>query len=143
MPGKKTDSDIAFASGPLVALVVAAFEAEAPELLPNDLRVPDRLREARGSMDLKRDLLDLGLASLGPSFVFGIADHVHSFASHPVLQAFLRSAEPEVLLRKWDRFERYGHGQHRTRVHYGGGHWPKSGCLFQQILWVFDRCVTK
>ncbi len=117
----ETESE-AFASTSLVALVLEALRARAPQLVPEGA-APDAIRAARSPMDQKRALLERALAELGGQFVFEIGRHIDAFEVLPVLQAFLRSPDGDVLLEKWSRFERYGHGRHRTRIERRGpGH---------------------
>ncbi len=105
-----------FASAALVALVAASLRERAPELLPDDLGKLDPVRQARSPLAIKRALLERAYQELGPGFVFEIGPSIRIFESNPLLEAFLRSPDGAVLLAKWARFERYGHGLHRTRI---------------------------
>ncbi len=121
-PAPAADESEAFASTSMVALIVEALRARAPHLVPEG-PAPDAIRAARSPMDQKRELLERVVAELGGQFVFEIGRHIDAFDFLPLLQAFLRSRDGEVLLQKWNRFERYGHGRHRTRMERRGpGH---------------------
>jgi AraC-like DNA-binding protein len=121
-PAPKEGGD--FASAPLVALVAQALRARAPELVPAELGRLDAVRQAHSPLALERDLLQLAYDRLGSRFVFEIGRGIDQVPFSPLLESFLRSEGGDVLLEKWRRFERYGHGRHRTRVErHGAGHY--------------------
>ncbi len=112
-----------FASAPMVALVLHQLRARAPELIPAGLDRIDPIRQARSSLALKRDLLGKVHARVGSRFVFEMGRGLRELGLNPILQAFLRSRDGDVLLAKWRRYERYGHARHRTRMEpIGPGH---------------------
>lgn len=107
-PDEKTSSG-------LLALVVGALRAEAPELLPHEPIMPDcALAHASGS--LKKQLLDRALAARGPDFLLAMGQGVKRVGFVPLLHVLLQSGTPEILFGKWQRFEQFTHSSHRTAL---------------------------
>ncbi|MCE9649438.1 MAG: AraC family transcriptional regulator [Parvibaculum sp.] len=107
-------SDEKTSSG-LLALVIGALRAEAPELLPLEPVMPDcALAHASGA--LKRQLLDKALAARGPDFILAMGQGVKQAGFEPLLHVLLQSETPAVLFGKWQRFEQFTHSSRRTAL---------------------------
>lgn len=113
-------SDEKTSSG-LLALVVGALRAEAPELLPQDPVMPD-CALAHASGVLQKQLLDRALAARGPDFILAMGQGIKRVGFEPLLHVLLRSETPAILFGKWQRFEQFTHSSHRTVLFASTGH---------------------
>ena len=102
-------------SSGLLALVIGALRAEAPELLPEKAVMPD-CAFAVASGSLKRELLESAMAARGPDFILAMGQGIKQTGFEPLLYVLLQSETPSILFAKWRRFEQYTHSRHRTAL---------------------------
>lgn len=99
-----------FASSALYNLVVSQLEQQN--------FYADRLRKFSGKTDAvsKRDLLHDALNALGPRAIASIGQGLRPVHFEPTLEVLRRAVDPNDLINRWLRLERYYHGSHRVRV---------------------------
>lgn len=115
-----TDSDVAIlekdvTSSGLLALVISTLRLEAPELLPEEIDMPD-CALAYAPARIKRRLLEAAYKARGAGFILGMGQRIKEIGFDPVMHVMLRSASPSVLAAKFQRFEQFTRMRHRTSL---------------------------
>lgn len=67
-------------------------------------------------IDVKRALLAQALSEGGPGFLLRIGQGIHEVRSDPTLDVLRGAGDPQDLLQRWQRLEKYHHSRHRTRL---------------------------
>lgn len=119
---QKGDADILEkdkTSSGLLALVISTLRIDAPELLPEEIAMPD-CALAYASAKLKRNLLQRALEARGEVFILGMGQRIKDIGFDPVMHVLLRSAAPEVMTAKFQRFEQFTHSRHRSEFAVAG-----------------------
>jgi len=80
----------------------------------------DTIRNARVSINHKRDLLDLVWQKAGPDVLLNIGQGIRDIGYDPIWHGAIQAAEPEVVFEKWRRFEKFGHSRNRLRIIHNG-----------------------
>lgn len=99
----------------LLALVIGTLRETAPELLDEDIQMPD-CALAHAPAAPKQRLLKRCLDAKGPDFILAMGQRIKVIGFDPVIHSILRSPSPVILLEKLQSFERYTHASHRTRL---------------------------
>lgn len=68
------------------------------------------------SIDIKRALLATAWSAGGPDLLVRIGQGIHDVASDPTLDVLRAANDPDDLLQRWFRLEKYHHSHHRTRL---------------------------
>ena len=106
-----------FASSSLVALVVRSIAATDPDLLPPGAQAPDPMKDATLSAAEKRRLLVHVYDRRGAGPLLAVGRYLESTTS-PVLSVLSNAAQPDMLIDKWQRLERYSHAVNRTDMFF-------------------------
>lgn len=119
-----TESDAAIlerdvTSSGLLALVISNLRLEAPDLLPEEIDLPD-CALAHAPARIKRGLLEAAYKARGAGFIIGMGQRIKHVGFDPVMHVMLRSASPAVLAAKFQRFEQFTHMRHRTSLDMEG-----------------------
>ncbi|MBO6635580.1 AraC family transcriptional regulator [Parvibaculum sp.] len=102
-------------SSGLLALVISTLASNAPELLTGTVEMPD-CALAHAPAKLKRDLLMRAYEARGADFILGMGQRIKEIGFDPVMHVLLRSAAPEVMAAKFQRFEQFTHSRHRSEI---------------------------
>ena len=102
-------------SSGLLALVISTLANEAPELLTGPAEMPD-CALAHAPASRKRELLLRAQQARGDRFILGMGQRIKEIGFDPVMHVLLRSATPDVMAAKFQRFEQFTHSRHRSEV---------------------------
>jgi AraC-like DNA-binding protein len=113
--GRPEASDGWTSSG-LTALVMRGLEKRRPDILPASLKMPECTHAAHAPAGFKRDLLVRAYEAGGAALILDMREDLRQVGFDPILHVLLRSANPQVLAEKWQRFERYTHSTNRLEL---------------------------
>ncbi|MBX3487808.1 AraC family transcriptional regulator [Parvibaculum sp.] len=102
-------------SSGLLALVISTLRLKAPELLPEEIVMPD-CALAHAPASIKRRLLTAAYAAKGAGFILDMGQRIKQIGFDPVMHVMLRSATPQVMAGKFQRFEQFTHSRHRCEI---------------------------
>ena len=111
------DSDVT--SSGLLALVISTLRLKAPELLPDEIAMPD-CALAHAPASIKRRLLTAAYEARGADFILGMGQRIKQIGFDPVMHVMRRSATPQVMAGKFQRFEQFTHSRHRCEIEADG-----------------------
>ena len=81
-----------------------------------DMSIPGAPQTAHMSVEDKRNVLDTIASRHGEHALVRLGEGVADAPDEPILTALAMAREPEDLIARWQRLERYVHSQHRVRL---------------------------
>lgn len=106
----------AFASKTMLNILNAGLDM----LLDNSQHVQVLQSQALVPLETKRTFVKWVRESYGASALLCIGSGVTKFVDSPIGHALLKKSDPFLLLKKWQRLERYIHSQHYVEFEYFG-----------------------
>ncbi|MEZ5738280.1 MAG: hypothetical protein R3E68_01650 [Burkholderiaceae bacterium] len=73
-------------------------------------------RAAHIAIDVKRRLLDTIATTYGEHTLVRLGEGIHDSPDEPILAALSLARDPQDLIARWQRLERYVHSKHRVRI---------------------------
>lgn len=76
----------------------------------------DTIKQAQVPLNIKVGLLNYIWESSGPLAVLSVGSKINDVEYDPIWRSAIRSENPEILLKKWHRFEVFAHSKNRVGI---------------------------
>jgi len=100
----------------MINLVTTRLNRTHPDLELFGASDIDAVRQAHVPVDLKRNILDIVWDETGPETLLSIGQEIRNVGYDPIWHAAIRSENPTLLFKKWQRFEVFAHSKNRLRI---------------------------